>query len=96
MLILSRSVRFTKSQDGGTLLDLDRGVFFHLNPVAARIIELLAPGHEYATLLQTIRTEFRASEAVVKGDVDDFLSILRQQRLLDGNDPGNRRRRSRS
>lgn len=82
MLILSRGARLTKSQDGGILLDLDRGLFFHLNPVGARIVELLERGCDRESLGRTIGSEFRVPEGILKSDVDDFLLSLRQKRLL--------------
>jgi Coenzyme PQQ synthesis protein D (PqqD) len=84
MLALSRDTRLAKSQDGGILLDLAHGVFFNVNPVGARIIELLHQGCDLSSLTRTIGREFRVSEEIVTRDVDDFLSSLRQQRLLRG------------
>lgn len=83
MLTLSPGVRLTKSQDGGILLDLDHGLFFHLNPVGARIVELLERGCDRQSLEGAIASEFRVSEGIVKRDVDDFLLSLREKRLLD-------------
>ena len=82
MLTLSQDIRLAKSQDGGILLDLVHGVFFNLNPVGVRIIELLRQGHDLSSLTRTIGSEFHVSDEIVKRDVDDFLSSLRQQRLL--------------
>lgn len=84
MLILSRGARLTKSQDGGILLDLDHGVFFNLNPVGARIVELLQRGCDHSSLARVIGREFHASAEIVNRDVDDFLSSLRNLGLLDG------------
>ncbi len=84
MLTLSEDVRLRKSQDGGILLDLRGGAFFHLNSAATRIFELLKAGADYATILSAIEKEFGASESVVKTDIDDFLSTLRAAGLLQG------------
>jgi hypothetical protein len=87
MLTLSQDVRLTKSQDGGILLDLRGGAFFHLNPAATRILELLKAGADYTTIVRVIGTEFEASESVVKTDIDDFLATLRTARLLQDEEP---------
>lgn len=86
MLTLSREIRFTKSQDGGILLDLNRGVFFHVNSVGARIVELLDQGHDRSSLVHTIREEFHVSEQAARNDIGDFLASLRQEQLLDGDE----------
>ena len=90
MLTLSQDIRLAKSQDGGILLDLVHGVFFNLNPVGVRIIELLRQGHDLSSLTRTIGSEFHVSDEIVKRDVDDFLLSLRQQRLLRADEAGSR------
>ena len=84
MLTLSRGARLSKSTDGGILLDLDRGVFFHLNPVGTRIVELLGRSCALESIVHTIGCEFQASEEIVKLDLDDFLVNLQEQRLVAG------------
>jgi hypothetical protein len=83
MLTLSQGARLSKSQDGGILLDLDHGVFFNLNPVGARIVELLQAACLRSSIVETVANEFHAPEEIVKNDVDIFLASLREQRLLD-------------
>lgn len=90
MLTLCKDIRLATSQDGGILLDLAHGVFFNLNPVGARIVELLHQGCDLASLTRTIGSEFHVAEEIVKRDVDDFLSSLRQQRLLRRDEAGGR------
>lgn len=82
MFSISKSVRLTKSQDGGILLDVERGAIFSLNPVATRIVELLEQEHSVSSLVAQIMDDFGVSEDTVAEDVDAFLSKLRQQRLL--------------
>ncbi|MFZ0521562.1 MAG: PqqD family protein [Candidatus Acidiferrales bacterium] len=83
MLTISTSLRMTKSQDGAILLDVEQGEIFALNPVGTRIVELLQEGHDEFSLTGTLSREFGVPEEVVKGDVDDFLTRLRQQHLID-------------
>jgi len=89
MFSISKSVRLTKSQDGGILLDLERGGIFSLNPVATRIVELLGREQSVSSLVDEISQEFGISEDLAS-DVVDFLSTLRAERLLEsseGNPP---------
>ena len=82
MFSISPSVRLTKSQDGGVLLDIEQGEIFSLNPVGTRIIELLQTEQTRSSLVRLVSCEFSAPEEIVAADVDEFLSILRQQHLL--------------
>ena len=86
MLTISQSVRLTKSQDGGILLDVEQGEIFRLNPAGTRIIELLKEGHNGPALTRAVSREFGAPEQVVREDVRDFLSELRERRLIEGLD----------
>ena len=84
MLTISRSVRLTKSQDGGILLDVEQGQIFRLNPVGTRILELLEEGHDGPSLTHALSSELDVPEQVVREDVRDFLSQLRERRLIEG------------
>jgi hypothetical protein len=86
MLTISSSVRLTKSQDGGILLDVEQGEIFRLNPVGTRILELLKEGHNGPSLTRALSCEFGVPEQVVREDVGDFLSQLRERRLIEGLD----------
>ena len=80
---ISSSIRLTKGQDGGVLLDVDKGAMFTLNSVGVRIMELLQEGQTTSSVVGQISQEFGASEREVKGDVDDFLRLLGEQGLLE-------------
>jgi hypothetical protein len=82
MSTMSPSIRLAKSQDGGVLLDVEQGAMFSLNPVGARIIELLREGHDQLSLVGTISREFHVSPETVREDVAGFLRTLREQHLL--------------
>lgn len=82
MFSISPSVRLTKSQDGGVLLDIEQGEIFSLNPVGTRIIELLQTEQTRSSLVHVVSREFSAPEEAVAADIDEFLALLRQQHLL--------------
>jgi hypothetical protein len=86
MLTISRSVRLTTSQDGGILLDVEQGQIFRLNPVGMRILELVEEGHDGPSLTRALSCELDVPEQVVREDVRDFLSQLRERRLIEGLD----------
>ena len=84
MSSITGSIRITKGEDGGVLLDVEQGAIFTLNTVAVRIIELLQQGYTSFSIVSQISREFGASEQVVRGDVADFLQLLGKQGLLTG------------
>jgi hypothetical protein len=86
MFKISESIRLSKSIDGGILLDVEQGAIFSLNPVGARIVELLREPQTHASLVAQVSQEFCVSEAAVKEDVEEFLASLRRQHLLDDQD----------
>jgi Coenzyme PQQ synthesis protein D (PqqD) len=90
MLTISRSVRLSKSPDGGVVLDVDRGAIFSLNSVGTRIVELLQQGKDATSVVEAIRREFQVSEEIATKDVADFFVTLREQHLLNDSFVGNR------
>jgi hypothetical protein len=82
MVSISQSVRLTKSEDGGILLDIEGGGMFSLNPVGTRIVELLATERSIASLAVQIGRDFGVCEEIASRDVNEFLSHLRELRLL--------------
>jgi hypothetical protein len=83
MLTISKSVRLTKSADGGVLLDVERGEIFTLNPVGARIVEILREGQDERSLASTLSREFSVPEEAVKRDIVGFLCTLREECLIE-------------
>ena len=84
MPTISRSVRLTKSADGGVLLDVEQGAIFSLNAVGLRILELLQQGQTTASVVNRISREFGAPEQLVLEDVEGFLQSLAERGLLEG------------
>ena len=84
MPTVSRSIRLTKSADGGVLLDVNQGVIFSLNIAGLRILELLQEGQTTASVVSRISSEFGAPEQLVLEDVEDFLRALGERGLLEG------------
>ena len=84
MPTISSSIRLTKGEDGGVLLDVERGAVFTLNSVGVRILELLQQEQTTASIVSQISLEFRASEQVVSKDVTSFFQLLQEQGLLAG------------
>lgn len=90
MLTISPSIRLARSQDGGVVLDVNQGTMFSVNQVGARVIELLSEGPDLQSLSQAIGSEFHVSPESVRGDITEFLAVLRDEHLLVEPNDGNR------
>jgi hypothetical protein len=69
-------------EEGAVLLNLDTGVYFGLNPVGARIWELLENPRSEAQLQASIAEEFEVDPDVALTDVREFLAGLNERSLL--------------
>lgn len=69
-------------EDTTLLLNVDTGRYHGLNPVAARIWELLAEPIDEATLVARLVEEFRVTREECQREVAAFLAGLRERGLL--------------
>ena len=79
---VSDGVRSTHSQDGGVVLDIQRGQMFNLNLVGSRILELLKSGANEADITQAISVEFDVSRQLVETDVREFIAGMEKHGLV--------------
>jgi Coenzyme PQQ synthesis protein D (PqqD) len=80
---LSKSVRETINQDGAVLLDIKQGLCFSMNPVGAKIWEMLKQGCPPEAIVDGLEKEFEGvSRGELEMDVTDFLNVLHQRRLI--------------
>jgi hypothetical protein len=75
-------VRSTDSQDGGIVLDIDRGQMFRLNGVAALIVARLRQGCMELEILQEIARQYHVSEETATADLGEFLKSLEEHKLV--------------
>jgi hypothetical protein len=76
-------VVWTRHADAIVLLDAERGLYYTLNDVAARIWELLAAGEPVLEMLRVIGGEFEVEPTVLEADVLALLGELRKARLME-------------
>jgi len=69
-------------EDGAVLLHLGSGQYHTLNPVGARIWELLEAPMSEAELTRRIVAEFEANDEAVAQDVKTFLGELLERKLV--------------
>ena len=76
------SIRRVTNADGGVVLDLRRGAVFRVNPLGARVLDLLDEGDSPALIAQKLSTEFAVPLGTVQADVVEFLESLKTHGVL--------------
>lgn len=84
MARLKPTVELTEDETGAVLLDMRRGVYWHLNVVGVSVARALADESTVAGIARGIAEEFDVDTATAERDVRDLLVQLRRARLLDG------------
>jgi hypothetical protein len=69
--------------DEVAILDLERSIYFGLDPVGARIWELLQQPTALAAVLQAVLAEFEVDEATARVDLLALVDALLEQRLVE-------------
>ena len=88
MWLVSPDVRSTYSEDGAVLLDIQKGLCYSLNPVAARVwstLEASPSGVDLRGLVGVMETHFTISRERLERDVDEYLSKLENVGLVQRN-----------
>lgn len=65
------------------LLDLESGIYFALDPVGARIWELIADGTALGAVRDTMLEEFNVEADTLEGDIQALVSDLETRKLID-------------
>jgi Coenzyme PQQ synthesis protein D (PqqD) len=79
---VSEDVRWVANEDGGVLLDINRGVMFSLNLVGSKIVEKLKVDRDPDEIADEIAREFAIVPEVARADVNAFLDCLRKNSLV--------------
>ena len=86
--LVSPDVRSTYSVDGAVLLDIQKGLCYSLNPVAARVwstVEASTSGVDLRGLVDVMGTHYTVSREQLERDVDEYLSKLENVGLVQRN-----------
>lgn len=81
-LQIPMSIKETASEDGGVLLDVERGICFSLNPVGLKIWDFLKAGRTANEIVEALRGEYSISREELMEDVCAFLRRLESSGLL--------------
>lgn len=81
--VIRSSDAIAKELDGElVLLDLQSGTYFGLNEVGSRIWELMESPVSVADINTKLLEEFEVSDEILSADVDAFLAVLHEKKLL--------------
>ena len=76
------SIRRVANADGGVVLDLRRGAMFRVNPVGARVLDLLDGGDSATQIAEKLSAEFNVALHEVHADVEEFIESLKLRGVL--------------
>lgn len=82
MYTISAGVRSTSNEDGGTVLDINRGKIFRLNRIGALIFEQLRQPRTRTQIVNEIGQNFKISPEMIEADVIAFLESLQRRGLI--------------
>lgn len=85
---ISPNVRATYSEDGAVLLDIDKGLCYSLNPVAARVwgtIEASSAGITLDGIVGALETHFEVSRKQLEEDTSKCLDKWQGMGLVQRN-----------
>ena len=86
--LVSPDVRSTYSEDGAVLLDIQKGLCYSLNPVAARVwskVEASPSGVDLRGIVDAMATDYTISHEQLVGDIDECLMKLENMGLVQRN-----------
>ncbi len=79
---VANGVRDTVSEDGAALLDIEQGLCFSMNPVGAKIWEMVKRGYAANQIVDSLEEEFRLPRTQLDTDVSGFLKQLEKMKLV--------------
>ncbi|HYH07622.1 MAG TPA: PqqD family protein [Thermoanaerobaculia bacterium] len=68
--------------DEFVILDLERGVYYGLQDVAARVWQSLAAGHSIPETVETLLSEYEVEREQLEGDLARLVEELREAGLV--------------
>ena len=82
MNTVSAGIRSAMNADGGTVLDIDRGLMFRLNPLGALVLESIAKGCTQIEITKEIARQCGIGEETAASDVGEFVKSLEQHGIV--------------
>lgn len=76
------SIRETINQDGAVLLDIKQGICFSMNPVGARIWQMLKKECSLDQIAESLKSEFSVPRSQIEPDISEFIESLVTRKLI--------------
>lgn len=76
------SIRRIANVDGGVVLDLHRGAMFRVNPLGAKVMDLIERGDSPTQIAEKLSAEFNVPLTTVRADVEEFIKSLKIHGVL--------------
>ena len=76
------SIRRVANADGGVVLDLRCGAMFRVNPLGAKVLDLLDQGDSPTQIAEKLSAEFNVPLHDVRVDVEEFIKSLKIHGVL--------------
>ena len=76
------SVIFKRVGEETVLLDFNRGVYYGLDPVGTRMLELLASGRSQEATIDALMDEYKVDRATLAADLEKLLRELAAHGLV--------------
>ena len=86
---ISNDVMVREVDDGAVLLELEKGVYYGLDPIGLRIWHMISEQRSIGTICEQLNLEYDVSQNKLSSDVINLLGELEQNglvRQLNGND----------
>jgi hypothetical protein len=82
--VLRRAPKVAAAEEGGrtVLLDVKRGRYYGLDPVAGRIWELLGEALTLEAIVDRLEEEYAAPRERLEADARAFVEVLRARKLI--------------
>lgn len=87
MVELRPGVQLIDHEEGVFLLDVKKGVYWHLNESAFALLEALRQGRSFDAIVRDTSDATRIDEDQVRIDYHAVLDHLRRQKLIQGTLP---------
>jgi hypothetical protein len=85
-LMIPTQVMSRQVGDETVILDLGSGMYFSLDPVGARIWQLLTEGHQLDAVVTSLHAEYDVPEDQLRQDVNSLINELVSRGLVEVND----------
>ena len=82
-VVIPTQVMSRQVGDETVILDLSSGMYFGLDPVGARIWQLLSDGHPLDSVVTTLLGEYEVTEEQLRQDVTSLVNELVSRGLVE-------------